>query len=159
MNPLSVWTFYRRHRRRAFLLLSVSILVTAGIYLMGALLWGVYMEPGRSNFMFLSKFSVVAPESLEDGPDPAVIAQIQANPDVARIAPTSLIWITLPGLMGGEGSGFYLLGLTEEDMPYILERCGATLKKGQLPGPRTNGLLLSEKVAASLDLQVGDRIH
>ena len=159
MNPLSVWTFYRRHKRRAFLLLSVSILVTAGIYLMGALLWGVYIEPGRSNFMFLSKFSVVAPESLEDGPDPAVIAQIRANPDVARIAPTSLIWITLPGLMGGEGSGFYLLGLTEEDMPYILERCGATLKKGQLPGPRTNGLLLSEKVAASLDLQVGDRIH
>ena len=159
MNPLSVWTFYRRHKRRASLLLSLSILVTAGIYLMGALLWGVYMEPGRSNFMFLSKFSVVTPESLEDGPDPAVVARIRANPDVAHVAPTSLIWITLPGVMGGEGSGFYLLGLMEEDMPYILERCGATLKEGQLPGPRTNGLLFSENVAASLDLQVGDTIH
>jgi ABC-type lipoprotein release transport system permease subunit len=159
MNPLSVWTFYRRHKRRAFLLLSLSILVTAGIYLMEALLWGVYMEPGRSSFMFLSKFSVVTPESQEEGPDPAVIARIRANSDVAQIVPTSLIWITLPGLMGGEGSGFYLLGLMEEDMPYILERCGATLKEGQLPGPRTNGLLFSEKVAASLDLQVGDTIH
>ncbi len=159
MNPLSVWTFYRRHKQRAFLLLSLSALVTAGIYLMGALMWGIYMEPGRSNFMFLSKFSVVTPESSEDGPNPAVIARIRANPDVARVVPTSLIWITLPGVMGGEGSGFYLLGLMEEDMPYILERCGATLKEGQLPGPRTNGLLFSENVAASLDLQVGDTIH
>jgi len=159
MNPLSVWTFYHRHKRRAFLLLSLSALVTAGIYLMGALMWGIYMEPGRSNFMFLSKFSVVTPESSEDGPDPAVIARIRANPDVARVVPTSLVWITLPGVMGGEGSGFYLLGLVEDDIPYILERCGATLKEGQLPGPRTNELLFSENVAASLDLQVGDTIH
>jgi ABC-type antimicrobial peptide transport system permease subunit len=159
VNPLSVWTFYRRHKRRAFLLLGVSILVTAGVYLMAALTWGVYMEPGRSNYMFLSKFSVVIPEFYDNGPDPAVLAQIRTNSDVARVVPTSAIWITVPGPMAGGGAGFYLWGLMEEDMPYILERCGATLKAGQLPGPRTNGLLLSEKVAASLDLQVGDTIH
>jgi hypothetical protein len=44
MNPLSAWTFYRRHKRRAALLLSLIILVTAGIYLMGALVWGVFMS-------------------------------------------------------------------------------------------------------------------
>jgi hypothetical protein len=93
MNPLSVWTFYRRHKRRALMLLSVSLLVTAGIYLMAALIWGVYMEPGRSNHMFLSRFSVVTPESLDDGPDPAVIAQIRAKPDVARVIP----WVQLVG--------------------------------------------------------------
>jgi ABC-type lipoprotein release transport system permease subunit len=159
MNPLSVWTFYRRHMRRALLLLSVSVLVTAGIYLMAALIWGVYMEPGRSNYMFLSEFSVVTPEYLEGNPDPAVIAQIRANPDVAHVIPTTAVWITIPGLMAGEGQGFSLWGLMEEDMPYVLERCGATLKEGQFLEPRTNGLLLSEKVAASLGLQVGDRIH
>jgi ABC-type lipoprotein release transport system permease subunit len=159
MNPLSVWTFYRRHRRRAILLLSVSVLVTAGIYLMAALIWGIYMEPGRSNYMFLSEFSVVTPESLEGGPDPAVIAQIRANPDVAHVIPTTAVWITIPGLMAGAGQGFNLWGLMEEDVPYVLERCGATLKEGQLLEPRTNELLLSEKVAASLGLQVGDRIH
>jgi ABC-type lipoprotein release transport system permease subunit len=159
MNPLSVWTFYRRHKRRAFLLLSVSVLVTAGIYLMEALIWGVYVESGRSNYMLLSEFSVVTPEFLEGGPDPAVLAQIRANPDVAQVIPTTSIWITVPGLMAGTGHGFSLWGLTEDDMPHVLERCGATLKEGQLLEPRTNGLLLSEEVAASLDLQVGDRIH
>jgi ABC-type lipoprotein release transport system permease subunit len=159
MNPLSVWTFYRRHKRRAFLLLSVSTLVTVGIYVMVALIWGVYVEPGRSNYMFLSKFSVVVPESLDDGPDPAVIAQIRANPDVAQVIPASAIWISVPGLMAGGGAGFDLWGLMEEDIPHILERCGATLTEGQLLEPRTNGLLLSQEVAASLGLQVGDKIH
>jgi ABC-type lipoprotein release transport system permease subunit len=159
MNPLSAWTFYRRHKRRAALLLSLISLVTAGLYLMGALVWATGIEPARLNSMFLSKFSVVTPESDETGPDPAVIAQIRANPDVAKVVPTSAIEISLPGVMAGDSAGFYLLGLMEEDMPYILERCGATLKEGQVPGPRTNGLLLSEDVAAILGLQVGDTIH
>lgn len=88
MNPLSPLTYYRRHKRRAMLLLSLISLVTAGIYLMAALSWAVFVEPGRSNYMFLSKFSVVVPEFYENGPDPAVIAQviaqIRANPDVAH---------------------------------------------------------------------------
>jgi len=159
VNPLSTWTFFRRHKRRAALLLSLISLVTVGIYLMVALVWAVFVEPGRSNYMFLSKFSVVIPKSHENGPDPAVIAQIRANPDVARVIPTSTIQIALPQVMAGGSTEFSLLGLMEEDMPYILERCGATLKEGQLPGPRTNGLLLSEEVAANLDLQVGDTIH
>jgi ABC-type antimicrobial peptide transport system permease subunit len=65
----------------------------------------------------------------------------------------------LPQAMAGGTSSFHLLGLMEEDMPYVLERCGATLKEGRLPGPRTNGLLLSKEVVANLDLQVGDTIH
>jgi ABC-type lipoprotein release transport system permease subunit len=163
VNPLSAWTFYRRHKRRAALLLSTVGVVTAGIYLMVALIWAMFIEPGRSNFMFLSRFSVVVPRFYESVPDPAVIAQvtaqIRANPDVAQVIPASTIWIALPQVMAGGSTGFSLLGLMEEDMPYILERCGATLKEGKLPGPRTNGLLLSEKVAASLGLQVGDTIH
>jgi ABC-type antimicrobial peptide transport system permease subunit len=159
MNPLSVWTFYRRHKRRALMLLGVSLLVTAGIYLMVALMWGVLGEPGRSNYMFLSKFSIVTPTSDENGPDPAVMALVRANPDVAQMIPVATIEINLPQAMAGGTTSFHLLGLMEEDMPYVLERCGATLKEGRLPGPRTNGLLLSKEVVANLDLQVGDAIH
>jgi ABC-type lipoprotein release transport system permease subunit len=240
MNPLSAWTFYRRHKRHAALLLSLAILVTAGLYLMGALVWGVYVEPARLSYMALSKFSVVTPESSareklarilqveqdqgyrdravvgglarfadiwreqaqretedeswvaqiaeqmqvysqlttrgerrtslealraalqdkpsgdENGPEPAVIVQIRANPDVAEVIPTTFIRIELPSIMPGEGYQFDLLGLMEEDMPTVLERCGATVQEGQLPEPGTNGLLLSEDVAAILDVKVGD---
>jgi ABC-type lipoprotein release transport system permease subunit len=244
MNPLSAWTFYRRHKRRAAMLLSLIILVTAGLYLMGALVWGVFVEPARLSYLALSKFSVVTPEpsarerlakvlqleqeqgyrdravigglaayadswheqaqretedqswvaqtaaqmqayseltsrserqaSLEalraalqakpsrsdrtdeNGPAPAVIAQIRANPDVARVVPTTFIRTELPSLMPGEGFQFDLVGLMEGNMPYVLERCSATLKEGRLPEPGTNGLLLSEDVAAVLDVKVGE---
>jgi ABC-type lipoprotein release transport system permease subunit len=134
-------------------------LATAGIYLMVALLWGIGIEPARSNYKFLSKFSVVSPEFGANGPDPAVMARIRANPDVAQVIPASTIEINLPQVMAGGSTSFQLLGLTEQDTPYVLERCGATLKEGQWLRPRTNGLLLSEKVAANLDLQVGDTIQ
>jgi ABC-type lipoprotein release transport system permease subunit len=150
MGPLSAGTFYRRHKRRAALLLGLTVLVTAGLYLMGALVWGVFVEPARLSYMALSKFSIVTPESSP------VIAQIRAYPDVARTVPTTFIRTTLPSVMPGEGYQFDLLGLMEEDMPYVLERCGATVREGHLPEPGTNGLLLSHDVAAILDVNVGE---
>jgi len=157
MNPLSSWTFYRRHKRRAALLIGLIILVTMGLYLMGALVWGIYVEPGRLAYMALSKFSMVTLPSGENGLEPPVVAQIRANPDVARAIRATVIQIQLPGMMPGESFQFDLLGLTEEDLPYVLERFGATPTDGHLPEPGTNGLLLSEDVATMLDLKIGDR--
>lgn len=159
MDPLSVWTFYRRHKRRAALLLSLISMMTAGVYLMTALVWAIFIEPGRSSFEFLSRFSLVMPGAREGGPDPAVVAKIRAHPGVAKVIPASAVSIALPQVMAGGSTWFSLLGLMEEDLPYVLARCSATLVQGQLPARRTNGLLLSEEVAASLSLHVGDTIH
>jgi putative ABC transport system permease protein len=81
---------------------------------------------------------------------------MRANPDVAHIIPTSAIKIQLPGMMPGERYQFELYGLLETDMPYVLEKCGAVLEEGELPERGTNGLLLSEEIAAILGLKVGD---
>ncbi len=159
MNTLSTWTFYWRHKRRAALLLGLTGMVTAAIYLMVALMWAIWIEPGRTNALYLTRFSVVMPGSEGGGPDPAVIAPIRAHPDVARVVPTSRVWMQLPGVFSGESMGFWLMGLAQADLPYILEQCGAVLKDGRLPEPRTNELLLSEEVAAGLEVQIGDRIH
>jgi uncharacterized membrane protein SpoIIM required for sporulation len=83
MNPLSASTFYRRHKRHAAMLLSLSIVVTLGLYSMVALMWAVLVEPSRLAYMAFSKFSLVTPQSTQSGPDPAVLARLQANPDVA----------------------------------------------------------------------------
>ena len=159
MNPLSTWTFYRRHKRRAALSLGLFGLVTAGLYLAVALLWAISIEPLRSNYKYLSKFSVVG-QGREGEWNSTVVAQIRANPDVARAFPaTHGPGISLPDVMGGGSSYWNIFALREEDIAYFLERCGATLKHGRLLQPRTNGIMLSEQVAANLGLQVGDTIH
>ena len=141
MNPLSAWTYHRRHKRHAALLLSLSIVVTIGLYSLVALVWAVFVEQPRASYMALSKFSIVTPWSAADGPEPGVIDRIRTNPDVARVIPTTLIRVQIPGIMPGESLQFDLLGLLEEDVAYILERSGATLKHGRLPAAGTNGIL------------------
>jgi putative ABC transport system permease protein len=159
MNPLSPLTYYRRHRRHAALLLGLVGLATAGVYLAAALTWGIFVEPLRVNRRFLSRFSLVLPEAYEGEPDPAVAAQIRANPDVERVIPTLSLQIGLPEVMGGGGTRFELLALAQEDVAYVMERCGVHLREGRLPDPRTNGIALSWEVAANLGLQVGDTMH
>jgi len=156
MNPLSAWTFYCRHKRHVALLLGLSIVVTVGLYSMVALMWGVLVEPARMAYMAFSEFSLVTPQSTETGPDPAVLARLQSNPDIAKITPSTFIRIELPSLVPGQGFQFDLLGLMEEDMAYLLQRFAATVKDGRLPQPGAAELVLSEDVANMLDVKVGD---
>ena len=244
MNPLSTWTFYRRHKRHAAVLLGLSVVVTFGLYAMIALVWGVFVEPPRLAYEALSRFSMVTPgpsalerlarvlhveeqrdyrdeaaigglarfadgwrvqalREIEDGswvaqvagqmqaysqlttrserqanlaalraaleakqmesdrtdendPHGAVIAQIRANPDVANVIPAKLIRIQIPGLMPGDSFPFDVVGLSEEDGSYILDRLGATLKDGRLLEPGTDELLLSQDVATMLGVGVGE---
>jgi putative ABC transport system permease protein len=157
MAPLSAWTFYRRHKRRTALLSALVLLVTAGLYLMGALVWGVYVEPGRLAHMVLSEFSIVTLHSGTNGPQPTIRDRLRTHPDVARVIPARTVQIQLPGIMPGERFQFDLLALEEADARYVLERFGAAIKDGSLPEVGTNGLLLSEDVATMLGVQVGDR--
>jgi len=118
MNPLSPWTFYRRHKRYTALLMGLIGLVTCGLYLMAALTWAVFVEPTRSNRMFLSKFGIVMPRG--GGEHAAeVVAQVRAHPAVAQVVP--MIFgqgISLPEAIGGGTNWFNLFGLREQDIPY-----------------------------------------
>jgi len=131
-------------------------LATTALYLVGALSWAIFVEPLRSNRLFLTRFSIVMPPASE----PGVAAQLRANPDVERVVPAIFTFgISLPEIIGGESNWLNLLGLAEEDMPVVLEVCGATLREGRMLRPRAAEIVLSEQVAANLGLQVGDVIH
>ncbi|NIV38857.1 MAG: hypothetical protein GWN58_58405 [Anaerolineae bacterium] len=156
MNPLSTWTFYRRHKGHAALLLGLSIVVTIGLYSLVALAWGVLVDPARLAYMAYSEFSMVTPWSSEEGPGPTVHARLQSNPDIARVIPSILIRTELPGMMPGQGFQFDLLGLMEEDLIFLLDRFAATVKDGRLPQPGAAEIVLSEDVANMLGVRVGD---
>jgi ABC-type lipoprotein release transport system permease subunit len=156
MNPLSTWTYFSRHKRHAALLLSLSVVVTIGLYAMIALVWGVYVEPGRLAYMRLSKINLVTPWSDENGSEPGVIAQIRAHPDIAKVIPTTVIRIELPAVTSGSSFQFDLVGLKGDDLPYILARFDSSLKNGNFPKAGTNELLLSADVANMLGVKVGD---
>ncbi len=157
MNPLSLLTYYRRHKGHTALLLGIISLVTVGLYLAVALSWAIFIEPARTNSLLL-KFNVVAPQGDEWAA--TVMAQVRAHPAVEHVIPyIAGQGISLPEVIGGDSDWLSLLGVWEQDMALVLEQYGATVKEGHIVPPRTNGMMLSEDVAASLGLHVGDVIH
>jgi len=107
------------------------------------------------DFSYLSRISRVRPDTgyaLE----PGVIPQIQAHPDVDRMISDNGLTIAVPTL-GGIGS-MHLIGVSQDDVQYLMEHCGVRLKEGRLLEPRTNEFMLSEEIARALELEIGDRV-
>jgi ABC-type lipoprotein release transport system permease subunit len=156
MNPLSPFTYYRRHKRRALMLTAFLALAVMGLYLLIGLLQETYLTPVYTINQYLSKFSLVQPD-LANTLDPAVAAQIRAHPDVAQVLPQNNMEIAVPNV-GGDYFPFRLIGLQEADVATVLAQCGVTLIEGQLPQPRTNGVALSQEVAMALNLKIGDTL-
>jgi ABC-type lipoprotein release transport system permease subunit len=156
MNPLSTRTYFNRHKGHAVMLLSISMIVTLAVFSMVALVWGVFVEPGRLAYMRYSEFSMVTPWSEQGKAEPAVISEIRSHPDVADVLPTMIIRIDLPGAVSGNVFQFELCGLMEENVPTILSKFETHLTEGKLPSKGTNELLLSADVANMLNVKVGD---
>lgn len=50
------------------------------------------------------------------------------------------------------------MGVSQDDVQYLMDHCSVRLKEGRLLEPRTNQIMLSEEIARALDLQLGDEI-
>jgi hypothetical protein len=61
MNPLSLYTYYHRHKGHTALLLGIISLVTMGLYLMVVLSWAIFVELMGINRQFPTKLNIVMP--------------------------------------------------------------------------------------------------
>jgi ABC-type lipoprotein release transport system permease subunit len=153
VNPLSPLTYYRRHRRNALLLMGLVTLATLGLYVMVAVLDSQTLMHAHTNY--LARVSQVYP-SIEPFFEPGVLSQIRMHPDVERVIPEKGLDITVP-LLGGS-SDLHVLGVSRDDMEYLMDHCGVRLKEGRLVEPHTNEIMLPEETARALDLELGARI-
>jgi len=151
MKPLSPFTYTRRHKRRTLMLMTLIALAVMGVYLLVGLMRSSYIMPDYTIGRYLSKFSVVQP----DRPDDALFARIRAHPDVAQVLPYKNISLMVPNI-GGLVFEFSLFGVQAEDIETVLERSNVRLSAGNLPQPGTNGVAISEEIAAALNLELGD---
>ncbi len=152
MNPLSAFTYYRRHKRQTLPLMAVIALVTLGVYTMVSVTDSL-VEYTLYRLHYLTRLSHV---SAEGKLDPEIMALIRAHPDVARVIPQNgmdigVPWVGIPIL-------FPALGVRESDLPVVMAACDLRLKEGRLIEPRAAEIVLSEELARALDLRIGDPI-
>ena len=153
MNPLSPLTYYRRHKGRALLLVSLITLVTLGMYIMAGWL-GSFLDNYVTTIDHWTRFSLVAPIGAQSV-EPAVVSQIRTQPDVEQVIPARALNVLVPSL---SEISIIMWGVPDADMPYLLQVCDLRLKEGRLPTVRTNEVALSEQLVRALGLRLGDKI-
>ena len=153
MNPLSPLTYYRRHKGRALLLVSLVTLVTLAVYLMAGWLnsYMDYLIAGVDEWTRYSAVIALRAKSVE----PAVAAQIRTQLDVDRVVPARDYNVYVPAL---GRLPFKVWGVSEADLQTMLQACDLRLKEGRLPTVRTNEVVLSEQLVRAFGLRLGDKI-
>jgi ABC-type antimicrobial peptide transport system permease subunit len=153
-RPLSSLIFYLRHRRRGVLMiLSTALMVLAiafPVFLLSAM-----MSAMGPHTEYLQHVSVVSPVHAEL--DAGVVGQIKSHPTVAHIIPAIRLGMQMI-LPPGGGTDVNIYGVSEADLPTLLESYGLHVQEGRLPRPRSNEIVLSAAIAVNRDLHVGDVI-
>jgi ABC-type antimicrobial peptide transport system permease subunit len=77
------------------------------------------------------------------------------HPDVAHVVPTIQLGllIDIPPFNRNHAA---LFGVSQEDLPLLLDLYGVTVEEGRLPQPRTNEIVVSRGIAVNRSLGVGD---
>ena len=153
-RPLSSLTFYRRHRRRGMLIIlttALMVLATAfPVFLLSTMMGAVLPA-----LEYLQDVSVISP--IRSGLDPGAVSQVKSHPAVARTVLAIPLGIRMD-LPPGGGTDVAILGVSESDLPELLEVYGMHVREGHLPRPRSNEIVLSAAVATNRGLNVGDVI-
>jgi ABC-type antimicrobial peptide transport system permease subunit len=151
-RPLSSLTFYLRHRRRGLLMILGTAIMVVGItfpvFLLSAMTDAIlpYMD-------YLQHVSVVAPSHAEL--DPGVVGQVGSCEAVARIIPAVRLGMQMVIPPGG-ATDVTVYGVSEADLPILLDLFEMQVQKGRLPRPRTNEIVLSAAIITNRGLHVGD---
>jgi ABC-type lipoprotein release transport system permease subunit len=157
-KPLAPATFYRRHRRRAVLLIggmSVMILAVALFIFVIA----VDADAQEPLLGYLRRVSIVRSPGIVQSLGRAVVTEVEAHPAVERVIPfatrSHMLSASIPPFRGAEASPF---GVYARDMAYLVELYGLELKEGRLPRPGSNEMVIPESLAQNRDLKIGDLI-
>jgi ABC-type antimicrobial peptide transport system permease subunit len=152
LNPLSSFTYYRRHKGQALLLLVLIGSLTLGVFSMaGVILTSLRNVPHR--YAHLTKISRIPNGQTLD---PGTVAQLRAHSDVVAVLPENGLSVSFASLFALESRP--VLGVMEDDLKPVMETCNLRLKAGRLIEPRAAEIVLSEEIVSALDLAIGDVI-
>jgi ABC-type lipoprotein release transport system permease subunit len=152
MNPLSPFTYYRRHKLQALLLLVPIASLTLGVFVPAGVMYTTIGNLLHEFHLPTRVSRILAGQTLE----PGTVAQLRAHPDVAAVIPENGLSISFSSWFMLESR--LVLGVMEDDLEMAMETCDLRLKEGRLIEPRAAEIVLSEEIVRALGLQIGDVI-
>src|SRR5512143_141388 len=99
MNPLSPFTYYRRHKRNALLLAGLIAALTLGVFMMFALT-NVIGETVYHPFYYLTRMSRISANGASDASIATIAGPLRAQSDVAYVLPENGLQANAPSVLG-----------------------------------------------------------
>jgi ABC-type antimicrobial peptide transport system permease subunit len=152
LNPLSPFTYYRRHKGQALLLLVLVGSLTLGVFSMVGVLSTSAQSAIHSTHHLTRMSRILASQTL----DTSSVTQLRTHPDVTAIIPENGLVISFPSLAILDSRP--VMGVTKDDLEIVMETCDLRLKEGRLVEPRAAEIMLSEEIVQALGLQISDVI-
>lgn len=157
MNPLSIFIYYSRNKRKALPVLGILTLAVFGISLT-LVLTATIFDGVRGFVSPYYHFVVVEPNYNKKyyQLDTSLRADVRQSEHLAVYAPiqTSFVYGTVLGIP----TNYAIFGVSDDLMPRLLQATETSLLEGRLPGVRENEVALHESLMKTRGLQVGDYI-
>ena len=157
MNPLSIFIYYARNKRKALPVLGILTLAVFGISLT-LVLTATIFDGVRGFVSPYYKFIVIEPNynkkfyQLDSG----LRADVRSSPHLGIYAPIQTSYIA--GTVLGIQTDYPIFGVSDDLMPQMLQATETTLAEGRLPSIRDNEVALHESLMKTRGLHVGDFI-
>lgn len=157
MNPLSIWNYYARNKRKALPVLGILTLAVFGISLT-LVLTATIFDGVRGFVSPYYRFIVVEPNYSKKYTqlDTGLRADIRASRHLEIAAPVQSTF--LYGTILGISTNYPLFGISDDLMPRVLEATDTQLVEGRLPSVRAKEVALHESLMKTRRLQLGDEI-
>ncbi len=157
MNPLSIFIYYARNKRKALPVLGILTLAVFGISLT-LVLTATIFDGVRGFVSPYYKFVVIEPNYNKKyyQLDTGLRADVRQSEHVAVYAPIQTSYVS--GTVLGIQTNFPIFGVSDELMPNILAATETTLLEGRLPTIREDEVALHDSLMKTRGLHVGDYI-
>jgi hypothetical protein len=157
MNPLSVFIYYARNKRKAFPVLGILTLAVFGISLT-LVLTATIFDGVRAFVSPYYKFVVVEPNYNKKyfQLDTGLRADVRRSEHLAIVAPVQTSYVS--GSVLGIQTDYPIFGVSDELMPLMLQATETTLLEGRLPTIREDEVALHESLMKTRGLHIGSFI-
>lgn len=157
MNPLSIFIYYARNKRKALPVLGILTLAVFGISLT-LVLTATIFDGVRAFVSPYYQFVVVEPNYNKKYTqlDTGLRADIRQSQHLALVTPAQTGY--LHGTILGIPTNYPIFGISDDVMPRVLEAAQVTLLEGRLPTLREDEVAIHESLMKTRGLKLGEYI-
>lgn len=154
-NPLSAITYFQRNPGKTVPMVFVIVLSVFLIASIATMVNSIDLTI-RTIYAYTRHFTYAIPQRVSLRVPDDQVAVIREDPRVDRVMEGSIFFTNIKTVMGR--FPFVVLGVSDENRAYLMERIGTSLVEGRMPAEGMPEAVLSQPIVENKKIKIGDVI-